>query len=169
MATTGRLLFVVDAEGKLMSERAFTLGVFVYGTLRRGGSLEPMVPARVPRRRAMVRGRLWLAPALECYPVLTTHDAHPDDFVMGEVLVHVLPRQLAAVDAMETGAGYERQLVRLTGMMWDTAAVTAWAYVWPPEELHGRRIESGDWLARSALGPRAPLTTRTEDRLDGRR
>jgi gamma-glutamylcyclotransferase (GGCT)/AIG2-like uncharacterized protein YtfP len=156
VATTGRLLFVADVEGKSVSKRAFTLGVFVYGTLRRGGGLDPMVPARVPRRRAMVRGRLWLAPALGCYPVLTTHDADLDDLVMGEVLVHVLPWQLPDVDAMETGAGYERQMVTLTGLMWDTAHVTAWAYVWPPDELHGRRIESGDWLP-PLFRSRAPL------------
>lgn len=122
--------------------------VFVYGTLRRGGSNAFRMEGAGFRGAARVEGELH---AITWYPGLTLKPGA--GWVIGE-LYAVGPEQMAALDEFEglsagevEGSEYRR--VRVPVFLEDGAEEEAWAYEWigPVDPL--RVVSSGDWLQRA--------------------
>lgn len=137
-------------------------GLFVYGTLRRGGSNRAWLERTHPEGtcRAWVPGRLWHLPD-DGYPamVLGPEPATPPpgegwvtgDFVGWEDLED-LEAALPDLDALEDVAGglYLRRLVDC--VLESGHRLTAWVYVFPEDRLgalerHGVEMSDGDWEA----------------------
>jgi len=113
--------------------------VFVYGTLRRGGSNHfRMEKARFVAVGA-VKGMLY---QIDWYPGLVLKaDA---GVITGEVY-HASPEDLRELDLFE-GAGY-RRLQTQVGLP-DGEILSAWIWEWLGPVDESRRITGGDWLAR---------------------
>lgn len=113
--------------------------VFVYGTLRAGGSNHFRMSDAVPLGPGTVRGRLY---RVDWYPALLLD---PDaGAVCGEL--YLVPHDaLAALDAFE-GAEYRRVRVAVIPENGgDAAEAWIWEYLEPVDE--SRRITHGDWIA----------------------
>ena len=119
--------------------------VFVYGTLRRGGSNSFRMDGAEFVSAGKVAGRLY---SISWYPGLVLDDG--PESVDGDVY-RVGASQLAALDEFEgisaneiEGAEYRR--VRTEVRTGDGEVVVAWSYEWKGPVEDSKRILSGDWL-----------------------
>jgi gamma-glutamylcyclotransferase (GGCT)/AIG2-like uncharacterized protein YtfP len=122
--------------------------VFVYGTLRRGGSNAFRMDGADFRGPARVEGELH---AITWYPGLALKPG--GGWVIGE-LYKVGSEQLRALDEFEglsagevEGSEYRR--VKVPVQLHETAEqemVSAWAYEWKGPVDESKRVVSGDWL-----------------------
>lgn len=110
--------------------------VFVYGTLRRGGSNHFRMDGADFVSKGTVRGRMY---RIDWYPGLILDEE--GDLLTGEVLA-VEAAQLAALDRFE-GPAYRRVKAAV-----DCAgnSVDAWLWEWLGEVDEAKRIKGGDWL-----------------------
>ena len=130
--------------------------VFVYGTLRRGGSNAFRMEGAAFRGAARVQGELH---AITWYPGLTLKEGA--GWVIGEVY-RVGPEQMRALDEFEglsagevEGSEYRRVKV---SVVLGEAMVPAWVYEWMGPVDPGKKVVSGDWL--DVVQPRqAPVFT----------
>ena len=117
--------------------------VFVYGTLRRGGSNHHRMAGASWLGEAKVRGRLY---AVTWYPALRLDDTA--DWVQGDVF-EMDDETLASLDAFE-GDEYERVSVEpvMTDarMAWDDDVTMAWMWQWRGSVDGLLAIPTGDWL-----------------------
>lgn len=116
--------------------------VFVYGTLRRGGSND----FRMARARfvatGMVRGRLY---RIDWYPGFVADESA--GLVTGEIFL-VDADILVALDEFE-GSGYRRVKIAIDVGEGAGSAVEAWIWEWIGNVDETSRIVSGDWLAEA--------------------
>jgi gamma-glutamylcyclotransferase (GGCT)/AIG2-like uncharacterized protein YtfP len=114
--------------------------VFVYGTLRRGGTraMSTIFPEATFIAQATVQGRLY---DFGDYPGLLLDDSN--SLVVGEVY-EVDDELLKRLDEFEAGSHYLRKQVELAV---DEGRKTALVYVYDPR-FYSRLtlIESGDWI-----------------------
>lgn len=128
-----------------MSEQESGEPVFVYGTLRRGGS-----------NAFRMDGAEWVGPAtvggalyrISWYPGLVLDD---EGRVTGEVY-RVGPELLRALDEFEGLAageieGSEYRRVKVEALLGEGEELEAWVYEWKGAFDEDERIQSGDWLA----------------------
>lgn len=144
-----------------MSEPASGELVFVYGTLRRGGSNAFRMDGAEFVGRGRAEGKLY---AISWYPGLVL--GRNSGWVTGEVY-RVSPEQLRALDEFEgisaneiEGAEYRRvgADVALDGMPYDDTLHCS-AFEWKGPVVQERRIPSGDWLEVIEPRPRPVFTT----------
>lgn len=128
--------------------------VFVYGTLRRGGSNAFRMNGAEFVGRGRIEGRLHV---ISWYPGLVP--GRGSGWVSGD-LFRVEAAHLAALDAFEgisagevEGAEYRRVTVPvlLEGALFEES-VEAWVYEWTGPVDEERWIPSGDWLTVAAGG-----------------
>lgn len=119
--------------------------VFVYGTLRRGGSNDFRLAGAEFISAGTVRGRLY---RIDWYPGLVLDEA--GDEIHGEVF-SVDAELLAALDIFEglsageiEGSEYRR--VPVTVMCRDSTTITAWIWEWIGMTSESWRLNDGDWL-----------------------
>lgn len=111
--------------------------VFVYGTLRSGGSNAFRMASGKKLADATVRGRLY---HIDWYPGLVLDPAAGP--VAGEL--HEMPAPaMAELDAFE---GTEYRRVTAAVNLADGGAATAWIWEWSQPVDESRRISHGDWL-----------------------
>jgi gamma-glutamylaminecyclotransferase len=118
--------------------------VFVYGTLRRGGSHHWRMDGAEFVRAGTIRGRMY---RFDWYPGLIADENGGE--IIGEIY-QVGPAQLAALDLFEglsageiEGSEYRRVRVEVGG----GDPVTAWIWEWLGPVDEPKRIAGGDWLA----------------------
>ncbi|RYD66536.1 MAG: gamma-glutamylcyclotransferase [Verrucomicrobiaceae bacterium] len=123
--------------------------VFVYGTLRRGGSNSFRMNGAEFVSAGKVSGRLYV---ISWYPGLVL-DAGSET-VEGDVF-RVGASQLAALDEFEgisaneiEGAEYRRVKTEVTA---GDEVMEAWSYEWKGPVEESKRIPSGDWLKAEAM------------------
>jgi len=114
-----------------------TATVFVYGTLRGGGSNAFRMEGSRFIGQATVHGRLY---HIDWYPGLVIDPGATP--VIGEIH-EVGDIQLAALDAFEGG---EYRRVKTTATLAGGGECEAWLWEYLPEADEARRIPSGDWL-----------------------
>ena len=113
--------------------------VFVYGTLRRGGSNDfRMAQARFVAK-GTVRGRLY---RIDWYPGFVADES--GDEVVGEVY-ETDAETLAALDEFE-GSEYRRVKIVVEGSREGGSKVEAWVWEWLGQTSESQRIVGGDWL-----------------------
>jgi gamma-glutamylcyclotransferase (GGCT)/AIG2-like uncharacterized protein YtfP len=119
--------------------------VFVYGTLRRGGSNHFRMAGAEFISSGTVAGRLY---RIDWYPGLVLDEA--GDEIHGEVY-SVGPDLLAALDVFEglsageiEGSEYRR--VQTTVMQQDSQTLHAWVWEWLGMTDENQRLADGDWL-----------------------
>jgi gamma-glutamylcyclotransferase (GGCT)/AIG2-like uncharacterized protein YtfP len=119
--------------------------VFVYGTLRRGGSNHFRMAGAEFISSGTITGRMY---RIDWYPGLVLDDAGGE--IHGEVY-SVGPEQLEALDVFEglsageiEGSEYRRVLT--TVIRQDSQVTSAWVWEWLGETEESRRLEDGDWL-----------------------
>ena len=119
--------------------------VFVYGTLRRGGSNHFRMDGAEFVSSGTVSGRLY---RIDWYPGLVLDEA--GDEIHGEVY-SVDPEQLAALDIFEglsageiQGSEYRR--VPATVMQRNSEPITAWVWEWLGLTDESQRLADGKWL-----------------------
>lgn len=115
--------------------------VFVYGTLRRGGSNDFRIADSRFVAEGQVRGRLY---RIDWYPGFVADDnAGP---VVGEIFM-ANAETIAALDEFE-GSEYRR--VKIAVEVRDEVAavskVQAWIWEWLGATSESQRIAGGDWL-----------------------
>jgi gamma-glutamylcyclotransferase (GGCT)/AIG2-like uncharacterized protein YtfP len=132
--------------------------VFVYGTLRRGGSNAFRMDGAEFVASAEVSGRLY---HISWYPGLVL--GRGKGMVTGD-LFRVGPEQMKALDEFEgisanevEGAEYRR--VKATAVIEHIEALSAWVYEWKGPVAEERRIASGDWFDVVQPRPRPVFTT----------
>lgn len=143
------------AEPAATPGEASTLPVFVYGTLRQGGS-----------HAHRMAGARWLGPAVVCgrlfriawYPGLRLDPAAGP--VRGE-LWQVDDGHLAALDEFEgcapgNCAGGEFRRVRAAVRPASGGVQTAWVWEWIGTTAGLEELPGGDWLAAGATAPGDP-------------
>jgi gamma-glutamylcyclotransferase (GGCT)/AIG2-like uncharacterized protein YtfP len=113
------------------------MNVFVYGTLRRGGSNHFRMEDADFIAAGTVRGRLY---RIDWYPGLVL-DAGADE-ITGE-LYRVPPAVMNALDRYE-GDSYRR--VQAQVRLGDGRMLAAWVWEWLGPVDESRRITGGDWL-----------------------
>lgn len=113
--------------------------VFVYGTLRRGGSNHFRMDKAEFVALGKVRGRLY---RIDWYPGLVLDEAAGD--VVGEVY-ETTPGLLEKLDVYE-GAEYRRVRVEVVCGGDSRSPFSAWIWEWLGPVDEARRITSGDWL-----------------------
>lgn len=118
--------------------------VFVYGTLRRGGSNAFRMDGAEFVGPATVGGALY---RISWYPGLVLDGAGR---VTGEVY-RVGPEQLRALDEFEGLAageieGSEYRRVRVEALFGEGEELEVWVYAWKGEVNEDERIPSGDWV-----------------------
>jgi gamma-glutamylcyclotransferase (GGCT)/AIG2-like uncharacterized protein YtfP len=114
--------------------------VFVYGTLRRGGSNHHRLDGAEFVAMATVRGRLY---RIDWYPGLIADENAGE--VIGEI--HRVPAgMLPALDDYE-GAEYRRVKMDVRSVNGEPANSRAWVWLWDGPVDESRRISGGDWLA----------------------
>ena len=111
--------------------------VFVYGTLRQGGSNAWRMEGAAFLTSALALGHLY---RVDWYPgaIFDETAAHS---IVGEIY-HLTPEHLQALDQFE-GEEYERIKILVTTDT-DQRSVWAWEYQHPTESL--TKIPNGDWL-----------------------
>lgn len=119
--------------------------VFVYGTLRRGGSNHFRMAGAEFISPGTVAGRMY---RIDWYPGLVLDDA--GDEIHGEVY-SVGPELLGELDVFEglsagevEGSEYRR--VHATVVQRDSRTINAWVWEWLGETEEARRVQDGDWL-----------------------
>ncbi len=119
--------------------------VFVYGTLRRGGTNHFRMEGADFISPGTVMGRLY---RIDWYPGLVLDDA--GDEIHGEVY-SVGPELLAGLDVFEgisagevDGSEYRR--VHVTVMQRNSQPITAWVWEWLGQTEENQRLSDGDWL-----------------------
>ncbi len=119
--------------------------VFVYGTLRRGGSNHFRMAGAEWIAPGTVRGRLY---RIDWYPGLVLDDAGEE--IHGEVY-SVGPELLSALDVFEglsageiEGSEYRR--VETTVMPRNSQPLTTWIWEWLGITHESQRLTDGDWL-----------------------
>jgi len=119
--------------------------VFVYGTLRRGGSNHFRMAGAEFISSGTITGRMY---RIDWYPGLVLDEAGGE--IHGEVY-SVEPEQLEALDVFEglsageiEGSEYRRVLT--TVVRRDSQTTSAWVWEWLGETDESRRLEDGDWL-----------------------
>lgn len=123
---------------------ASIVSVFVYGTLRSGGSNHFRMAGAKFARTALVRGRLY---GIDWFPGLIL-DATGDE-VIGEVY-EVEAASLDSLDAFE-GPQYRRVMAELCKNGDDPSAQSAWLWVWLGPVDESRRILTGDWFSYQSV------------------
>jgi gamma-glutamylcyclotransferase (GGCT)/AIG2-like uncharacterized protein YtfP len=128
-----------------MDDRSREL-VFVYGTLRTGGSNRFRMDGGESLGPASVRGRLY---AIDWYPGLVPDAAAGP--VTGELFA-VAAAHLRELDAFEgipegADAGAEYRRVRARVEVHSGGNRTAWLWEWLGPVDESRRLGGGDWLA----------------------
>jgi len=114
--------------------------VFVYGTLRHGGSNHFRMEGGALVSPATVQGSLY---RIDWYPALILNAKAPT--VLGEV--YRMPANcLAHLDAYE-GPEYHR--LQATATTPDGLELQVWIWEWKESIAHLPIIESGDWLKES--------------------
>jgi gamma-glutamylcyclotransferase (GGCT)/AIG2-like uncharacterized protein YtfP len=113
--------------------------VFVYGTLRRGGSNHFRMAGAEFVAAATVNGRLY---QIDWYPGLVLDDSAGQ--VRGEVY-QVSGCLLDSLDAFE-GTEYRRVRVEVACGDAHRSPLSAWVWEWQEPVNETRRITSGDWL-----------------------
>ena len=119
--------------------------VFVYGTLRKGGSNHFRMAGAEFVTAGTIRGRMY---RIDWYPGLVLDDS--GDEVQGEVYA-VDAELLAALDVFEglsageiEGSEYRR--ARATVVARDSRILEAWVWEWLGMVDESRRVSGGDWL-----------------------
>ena len=114
--------------------------VFVYGTLRRGGSNHFRMAGAEFMAAGAVRGRLY---GIDWYPGFVSDEAADD--IIGEIY-QVSAELLARLDVFE-GPEYRRVMmdVQCGGAHRSLRAAWVWEWLGPVDE--SRRITNGDWLS----------------------
>lgn len=119
--------------------------VFVYGTLRRGGSNDFRMAGAEFVTQGTITGRMY---RIDWYPGLVLDDA--GDEIHGDVFA-VTPDLLSALDIFEglsageiEGSEYRR--VQTTVVRQDSQTLTAWVWEWLGIVDESQRIADGDWL-----------------------
>ncbi len=119
--------------------------VFVYGTLRGGGSNHFRMKGAELITTGTVAGRLY---RIDWYPGLVLDDAGGE--IHGEVY-SVTPEQLSDLDIFEglsagemEGSEYRR--VPTTVVRTDSQTLTAWVWEWLGSVDDSQRVADGDWL-----------------------
>lgn len=119
--------------------------VFVYGTLRRGGTNHFRMAGAEFIASGTITGRMY---RIDWYPGLVLDSA--GDEIHGEAY-SVGPELLSALDVFEglsageiEGSEYRR--VQTTVMRQDSQTVTAWVWEWLGMVDESQRISDGDWL-----------------------
>lgn len=119
--------------------------VFVYGTLRRGGSNDFRMAGAEFISSGTITGRMY---RIDWYPGLVLGE--PGDEIHGEVY-SVGPGLLEDLDVFEglsagevEGSEYRR--VQTTVVLQNSQVLTAWVWEWLGETDEGRRVTDGDWL-----------------------
>lgn len=119
--------------------------VFVYGTLRRGGSNHFRMAGAEFISSGTIRGRMY---RIDWYPGLVLDPAGGE--IHGEAY-EVGPEQLEALDRFEglsagevQGSEYRR--VQTTVVRKDSDTLTAWVWEWLGLVDESRRLADGDWL-----------------------
>jgi gamma-glutamylcyclotransferase (GGCT)/AIG2-like uncharacterized protein YtfP len=112
--------------------------IFVYGTLRRGGSNHHRMKDAGFLSTAQVNGRLY---RIDWYPGLIPDDSASS--VHGEVF-EVSREILNELDAFE---GDEYLRVKLEVRLPDHSSVETWLWAWTGPTDESQRITGGDWLA----------------------
>ncbi|HEX5790142.1 MAG TPA: gamma-glutamylcyclotransferase family protein [Luteolibacter sp.] len=111
--------------------------IFVYGTLRPGGSNHFRMDGARFVAAATVRGALY---RIDWYPAIVLADDAGE--VHGEIFA-VSPTQLAALDDYE---GPEYRRVRTQAAAADGTLHEVWIWEWCGETLGRTPIPGGDWL-----------------------
>ena len=115
--------------------------VFVYGTLRRGGSNHFRMADSRFVAEGKVRGKLY---RIDWYPgIVVDENAGP---VMGEIF-ETDALTIAALDEFE-GNGYRRVKIAVEWVdAGESFTAEAWIWEWLGETREDQCIASGDWLA----------------------
>jgi gamma-glutamylcyclotransferase (GGCT)/AIG2-like uncharacterized protein YtfP len=113
--------------------------VFVYGTLRGGGSNHFRMEGAEFVTTATVRGRLY---GIDWYPGLILDGTA--DCIHGEIY-QVSPELMASLDAFE-GDGYRRVMTQARSDGDHRSPLAAWVWEWLGPVDENKRITSGDWL-----------------------
>ncbi|NJM37619.1 MAG: gamma-glutamylcyclotransferase [Akkermansiaceae bacterium] len=119
--------------------------VFVYGTLRRGGSNHFRMAGAEFISAATIMGRMY---RIDWYPGLVLDEA--GDEISGEIY-SVEADLLVALDAFEGVSageveGCEYRRVQTTVVQQNSETLTAWVWEWLGAVSEERRISAGDWL-----------------------
>ena len=119
--------------------------VFVYGTLRRGGSNHFRMAGAEFISCGTIAGRMY---RIDWYPGLVLDPA--GDEVHGEVYV-VGPDLLSVLDIFEGGSvgeveGSEYRRVETTVMKQDSQTLSAWVWEWRGPVDESQRVSGGNWL-----------------------
>jgi gamma-glutamylcyclotransferase (GGCT)/AIG2-like uncharacterized protein YtfP len=119
--------------------------VFVYGTLRRGGSNHFRMAGAEFIADGSITGRMY---RIDWYPGIVLDPA--GDEIRGEVY-SVGPEQLSALDVFEGVSageveGSEYRRVQTTVVKQDSRILTAWVWEWLGMVDDDQRISDGDWL-----------------------
>jgi gamma-glutamylcyclotransferase (GGCT)/AIG2-like uncharacterized protein YtfP len=119
--------------------------VFVYGTLRRGGSNHFRMAGAEFISAGTIMGRMY---RIDWYPGLVLDEAGGE--ISGEVYA-VDGDLLAALDAFEgvsasESEGSEYRRVQTTVVQQNSETLTAWVWEWRGVVSEDRRISAGDWL-----------------------
>lgn len=120
--------------------------VFVYGTLRRGGSNHFRMDSADYVTEGRICGKMY---KIDWYPGLVLDDAGDD--ILGEVY-SVDSELLGNLDSFENvsagdteGREYRRVLTTVTRP--DGETLNAWIWEWLGEIDENQRLSGGDWLA----------------------
>lgn len=116
--------------------------VFVYGTLRQGGSNHFRMAGAEFVESGSLRGRLY---RIDWYPGLVVDSA--GDEISGEIYA-VNPENLALLDEFE---GHEYRRIRATVRTPYGVPMQAWIWEWLMPVDEGQRITGGDWLKENGV------------------
>lgn len=118
--------------------------VFVYGTLRRGGSNHFRMAGAEFVAAGTIAGRMY---RIDWYPGIVLDPA--GDEIHGELYL-VSPEMLSALDVFEglsagemEGSEYRR--IQTQVMKLDSQIATAWVWEWLGMVDEGQRLTDGDW------------------------
>ena len=119
--------------------------VFIYGSLRRGGSNHFRMAGAEFIASGTITGRMY---RIDWYPGLVLDEA--GDEIHGEVY-SVGPELLSALDGFEGFSageiqGSEYRRVQTTVVQQDSSTLTAWVWEWLGLVEESQRVSDGDWL-----------------------
>lgn len=119
--------------------------VFIYGSLRRGGSNHFRMAGAEFIASGTITGRMY---RIDWYPGLVLDEA--GDEIHGEVY-SVGPELLSALDVFEGFSagetqGSEYRRVQTTVVQQDSSTLTAWVWEWLGLVDESQRFSDGDWL-----------------------
>ena len=121
--------------------------VFVYGTLRRGGSNHFRLAGAELISCGTIIGRMY---HIDWYPGLILDDS--GDEIYGEIysVEHELLTSLDAFEGFSAGEiqGSEYRRVQTTVMQQNSETVIAWVWEWVGIVSENQRVSAGDWLKK---------------------